>query len=220
MMEAVAMKEKIRSHVEQLFVNAPKTGRAYELKEELIANLVDRFEDLTSQGRDEQQAYNIVIAGIGDVDELIRGLSNESQTNSENIERRRQKSAILTSSAIGIYIISIIFPIIFESVAGVVMMFICWATATMLLVYNSMSKPKYVKKDETLVEEFKEWKNKKSKKNALESSMIKLVWATATITFFIFGFFFNAFSPGWLVFILAAVISQIIKLSFAYKGGE
>ena len=214
------MKEKIRSHVEQLFVNAPKTGRAYELKEELIANLVDRFEDLTSQGRDEQQAYNIVIAGIGDVDELIRGLSNESQTNSENIERRRQKSAILTSSAIGIYIISIIFPIIFESVAGVVMMFICWATATMLLVYNSMSKPKYVKKDETLVEEFKEWKNKKSKKNALESSMIKLVWATATITFFIFGFFFNAFSPGWLVFILAAVISQIIKLSFAYKGGE
>ena len=214
------MKEKIRAHVEQLFVNAPKTGRAYELKEELIANLVDRFEDLTSQGRDEQQAYSIVIAGIGDVDELIRGLSNENQFNSENIERRTQKSAIMTSSAIGIYIISIIFPILFESTLGVVMMFVCWAAATTLLVYSSMNKPKYVKKDETLVEEFKEWKNKKSKKNALESSIIKLVWATATITFFILGFFFNAFSPGWLVFLLAAVISQIIKLSFAYKGGE
>jgi hypothetical protein len=45
-MEVIKMHEKLRKSVEELFENAPKTHRATELKEELLANLTDKYDDL------------------------------------------------------------------------------------------------------------------------------------------------------------------------------
>ena len=66
------MDEKLRSHVEALFENAPPTMKTVEIKEETLQNTMDRYYDLLAEGKDEQAAFNIAIAGIGDVEELLR----------------------------------------------------------------------------------------------------------------------------------------------------
>lgn len=218
------MNNKIRDHVEYLFQGAPRSARAVELKEELIANLLDRYTDMIQQGEDEDKAYSVVIAGIGDVDELIRGLREQEIWNPVNIQMQRQKSALLISIAVGIYVISFIFPIIFSNIGmkmgyiiGAVLMFLCWGAATALLVYNAMSKPKYVKVEETIVEDFKEWNHVKNKETTLYRSIQSIVWTITVPLFLIIGIFFDAWHPGWLIFVLAPVVNMIIRLVFLYK---
>ena len=65
------MNEKLREHIEKLFKNAPQTRQAVEIKEEILQNTIDRYNDLKAEGKSDEAAYNIAIAGIGDVDHLI-----------------------------------------------------------------------------------------------------------------------------------------------------
>jgi hypothetical protein len=64
------MKDQIKEHIEGLFKGAPRTRRIADLQEELLSGCLDKYEDLISSGVTEQAAYDAVIAGIGDIDEL------------------------------------------------------------------------------------------------------------------------------------------------------
>ena len=44
------MENKLRNHIEGLFANAPKTVQAVEMKEEIIANTIQKYHDLISEG--------------------------------------------------------------------------------------------------------------------------------------------------------------------------
>ena len=65
------MIDRIRDFLDSAFESAPQTAKVQELKEELFANLVDKYNDQLRQGRAPEEAYQIVIGGIGDLDELI-----------------------------------------------------------------------------------------------------------------------------------------------------
>ena len=67
------MTERIKAHVDGLFKDAPRTKRVVDLQEELLSGCLDKYTDLTASGSSPEDAYNAVIAGIGDVDELIGG---------------------------------------------------------------------------------------------------------------------------------------------------
>ena len=226
------MNDMIKNHVESLFVEAPTTRRANELKDELVSNLTARYNDLISQGMDEDTACKTTIDGIGDVKELITSLREQEVFDPVQAQMQRKRSALLTSAAVALYIVSFVFPIFFSGaivggdyetpigIIGVALMFVCWATATGLLVYNGVSKPRYLKEDDTIVEDFKEWKSDKNKKSAILKSIYSMVYMLATILFFILGVFFHAWHPGWLVFLLAPVVVQIIKLVSIYREGN
>lgn len=73
------MYEKLQKRVDDLFKNAANTKRAEELKEELMANLIDRYNDLTESGKSEEEAIDITIEGIGDINELIRSIGGGTE---------------------------------------------------------------------------------------------------------------------------------------------
>ena len=66
------MNEKIKNYVGLLFEGVPQSRKAIELRNEILANLNDRFEALLAEGKSEHEAYGFAIAGLGDVDELIK----------------------------------------------------------------------------------------------------------------------------------------------------
>jgi MFS family permease len=214
--------------MDYVFQNAPRTARALELKEELIVNLTDRYHDLIQQGESEDAAYSIVIAGIGDAEELIHGLREYEMFDPVSVQMQRQRSAVLTALAVGLFVASIVFPIIFQTIfywlpfyeIGFVLMVLCWAAGIALLVYNNMSKPKYVKLEETIVEDFKEWKGKKAKKKSFVELLHGLVWLVTVPLFLCLGVFFNAWHPGWLIFVMAPLVNVIINLVCAYNEEE
>ena len=47
------------------------------MKEEILQNLTEKYNDLLSDGKSEVAAYNIAVAGIGDISELIEELKRE-----------------------------------------------------------------------------------------------------------------------------------------------
>lgn len=216
------MKEKIRMHVNMLFQDTPSTKRVYDLKEELIANLNAKFDDLVKEGKEEEQAYETTIAGIGDINELIETVKQENPMKQEMYEQRRKKSAFIVSVSIGLYILSIISIAItselntpdymslgaFLAIAGL---------ATCLLVYYYMSRPKYIKEDDTIVEEFKEWKSNKNKSNEVISMINSILWLFIVAFYFIFTFLTSSWAYSWVIFLIGAAMSNIVRLYFKMK---
>lgn len=72
------MRDKIEAYIEELFWKAPNTPQTRDLKEEILGNTLEKYEDLLAGGMDEDSAYRSAISGIGDVDELIEEYSEDS----------------------------------------------------------------------------------------------------------------------------------------------
>ena len=64
------MREQLISYVNSLFAGNPE---AEEIRQEILQNTMDRYDDLVAEGKNPQAAYGLAIAGIGDVSELLNG---------------------------------------------------------------------------------------------------------------------------------------------------
>lgn len=219
------MNERIKTYVESVFSGAPSTKKILDLKEEMMSNMNSKYDDLISDGFAPDDAYRTVVAGMGDISELLQQIQNESAFNSQYSTKDRKQSAILISIAVMLFIISPVAIILFSEVfyrpvIGVVIMFMCVAAGVGLLVYNSLSKPKYVKEDETIVEEFKEWKSQSSETKRVRGAISGVLWPIIVIIYLAVSFFFMAWPISWIIFIIGVCIEGIISLVFAIKGGK
>ena len=162
---------KIKEYVNDLFENTPKTRKSEEFKEELLANLLDKYYDLLESNMDDENAYNKVISNIGSIDELFD--KDPVQITKESWDKK--KNAKITAIAVMMYILCPVSVIVFGEVGfetlGIVVMFLLIAGATGLLIYNNMTKPQYLKQDDTLVEDFKEWKSTTNKSRRVRKSI-------------------------------------------------
>ena len=87
------MKEKLIQYVNLLFAG---TDNSDEIRDEILQNTLDRYEDLLEQGKSPEAAYRLAITGIGDINEIlgtaVRTARHRNRT--QNIERRnRQRTA-------------------------------------------------------------------------------------------------------------------------------
>jgi uncharacterized membrane protein len=215
------MINKIKNYVEEIFEDKPKSKKINDLKDELTANLIEKYNDLLKE-KSEDEAYNTVIASIGDIDELINDLEDTNIDNSY-IQEYQNKKAKYIAIAVMLYILCVV-PVIYFSEAwgnallGVIMMFTMIAIATALIVYVCASKPKYTRENDTLVEEFKEWKASKNTQKRLMSAILSAFWLSVIATYFILSFIFSIWSFSWIIFIVAASLHQVIKAIFELRG--
>ena len=215
------MEAKLRAYVESLFEQAPNTRKAYELKEEMIQNLVEKYHGLCDEGKSEEVAYNIAIGSIGDTSELIAGLSGAQAVLSPEEEQRKRRYAGLTALAIGLYIIAVI-PIIALSpmghaILGLALMLTFVAAATGILVYVSMTRPRYRRAEDTIVEEFKEWKSSKDSRNEVWKSISAALWMLVVIAYLLTSFLTGAWHITWIIFLIGTALEQIVKAVFQLK---
>lgn len=208
------MNEKLRHYIDDLFANAPSTVRAVELKEEMYQNLTDKYNDLINEGKSEESAYNIAVASIGDVDSLIQGLSGEKRTESE---QSRKRSALIVSIAIALYILCPVPVILIQRELGLMFLFLFVAVATGLLIYNGVTRERYVKADDTMVEEFKEWKQNGKQKNKAVEAIIGSFWLIAVCVYIVVSFMTGAWHITWIIFLIAAAVASMIKGIFMLK---
>jgi hypothetical protein len=137
----------------------------------------------------------------------------------EEIETSRRRSAMFVSFAVMLYILSPVPCIIFNSSdIGPIMLFIMVAAATGLIIYNSMTRLKYEKNDDTLLEEFKEWKYAGRNRRALISSFSTALWALTVTVYIIVSFTTMAWHITWVIFLISAALNAIIKILIDYKS--
>lgn len=179
------------------------------------------------RGKSEEAAYNIAIASIGDLDELLASLKDSSQTpnqmDSENYMAWRKKSAIRISVAIMLYILCVTPPIITDSLhlpdaIGACGLFVFIAIATGIIIYNSMTKPRYTKMDDTFMEDFKEWKSKNDTNKQAMRAIKSALWVFITALYFVISFTTMAWHISWVIFLIGAALESIIKAVFELKA--
>lgn len=207
------MIDQIRAYIERAFEQAPQTQKVLELKEELISNLTEKYREQLAQGKTESEAYHLVIGGIGDLTELIDSV--RPQPFSQPTEKERRKNALLIAVAVGLYILSpftvVLFSAFGQEIPGVLVMFLFIALATGMLIYNHLSRPKYIRQDETVVEEFKEWSTNRHKKHGAYHAFRGAYWALVVAAYLLVSFLCGYWAFSWILFIIAAAIDRIVK---------
>jgi uncharacterized membrane protein len=209
------MNAKIRTYITRAFEDVPKTKKSIEMQEELISNLNEKFSDQVASGKTEDEAYTMVIAGIGDLSELTEGLIERHVLSAPN-QQQRQRNALFITIAVMLYIMSpmmVIFcaEILKADVLGVILMFTLIAIATGLLVYNFNSRPKYIKESETMIEEFKEWKSAKDKNKSLFDALNSAFWLIVVAVYLYISIMYGWWLFSWIIFIIASAVKNIFK---------
>ena len=220
------MEDKLRRYIESLFEETTPTRKSIELKEEMIQNLEDKYKDLLAEGKSPEAAFNIAIAGIGDVSVLLRQLENgfRSEPEQELYEKARRKSALLTAVAVMLYILSVLPVIVFgellpgmSHVVGILMMFVMVAAATGLLIYNNMTKPKAYKDAETIVEEFREWQEETHENKQMRGAISTALWSLIVVLYFVISFTTMAWHISWIIFVFGGFVEAMINIFFTMQ---
>ena len=249
------MKEKLRDYIEMIFADAPDCRRTKELKEEMYANVCDKYDDLIREGKSESAAYNISVSSIGDISDLIDSIRadegdffvNEDTAapqrsftieEKEQIEKYRVRSGIMTSIAIALYIMCwiplVVMTVIAEacggnvdvwSTIGLLTMMVMIAVATGLIIFKSSLKPLCMKgiKDDELDDDDDDDNDKpkskiKRRKNPVLTAISSALWGITLVVFLVIGFLAGLWHPGWMVFLFATAIDNIIEAIFEICG--
>jgi hypothetical protein len=226
------MKESLRSHLELLFEDAPKTRKAFELKEELITNSVERYDDLLKSGVAPEDAYKNVVNSLGNVSDLFNGLEETTEEEMKIENEKIKKLALIKAVAVGLYILGAViflgfaaigynfYPFIDPDVTGLIIMLIIDIVPTCMLVYVSNAYPKYKMVDTTVVEEFKAWKSKNQKNRAVKGAVWMIIWTLTIILYFIISFATMAWYISWIIFLIGICATAITELVFRLKEME
>ena len=74
--------ETIKTYLENMFRNLPKTNEIKRLKNELLSNMEDRYNELKSEGKRENEAVGVVISEFGNIDELMKEMNIKTTADS------------------------------------------------------------------------------------------------------------------------------------------
>ena len=213
------MEQQLRRYMDGLFEETKPTKKAIELKEEMIQNLEDKYRDLIADGKTPEMAFNIAIAGIGDVSNLFEQLEEGfiSEPERGKHEKARQKSALLTAIAVMMYILSVLPVLLLHETIGIVIMLTIVAIATGLLIYNNMTKPRNYKDSETIVEEFMEWQTETHERKQMRGAISTALWSLILVIYFIVSFWTFLWHITWVIFIIGGLIESLINIFLAAR---
>ncbi|MGL5676591.1 MAG: permease prefix domain 1-containing protein [Cellulosilyticaceae bacterium] len=221
------MNKRIKEFIDQLFAHTPHTTYVEELKEEMLTNLCDKYEDLLVEGKSKDEAYMIVTASVGDIRELVSGIDESAvMITTKDLEVRRKKSALITSIAVAMYIlcgaIMVAMGVLGDynpmaPVIGVVIVIMIVAGATGMLIYDNATKPE-VLKDDYQAKVRKEAMTPAQKRNdTIKDAVSTVLWVGTVAVYLIINFVVRAWDYSWIIFIIAAAIQCIINLIFKLK---
>ena len=196
------MREQLIQYINLLFAGA---ADCEDMKQEILQNTLDRFDDLVNQGKSPEAAYRLAISGIGDINEILGSapvkdasshfdpIQEITQETPEEIKRKKTRAV-----AIAMYILCAL-PLIILGDLGLDNLGLCLtlalvACATYLMVITSR------KDDED------EEKHKEEIKHPLKESIGNIIWIAGLICYFVISFVTGAWYITWLVFPIIACI--------------
>lgn len=189
------MREQLIQYVELLFAGA---ADCEDIKQEILQNTLDRYDDLIAEGKVPEAAYRLAITGIGDVNEIL-GLKSQTipfhGSAPQPVEQDNATKKIFQAVAIGLYILSLI-PLMVLSEMGMSTIGFCGtlaivAVATVLMVLGG-------KKGSTPQQE-------------LRKSIRNLISLVGLFLYFIVSFATNAWYITWILFPVTAAVQGLVR---------
>lgn len=139
------MKERLKNDLEKAFCRAAQTQKNRDLKEEILANLYDKYDACLASGMSEEEAYRATVGSIGDLSELFEQASEEPSVplyDEKQTVKRTYFARLGLPCAIMLYILSLIPVIVWDNSRwATCAMFLCAAVATGLILLSTGLKP-------------------------------------------------------------------------------
>lgn len=199
------MREQLIQYVELLFAGATDSE---DIKQEILQNTLDRYDDLVASGKVPEAAYRLAIAGIGDINEIlgttvppVAALNPaEKSDGGDNFAKK-----ILRATAVGLYIISIL-PLIILCELGMEILGLCGtlaivAVATVMIILGA-------KKDTSLQEKAEKEKISESE---LSKSITGLLWALGLGLYFFLSFTTSDWHITWVIFPILGALDSLVS---------
>ena len=168
--------ETIKNYLENMFPHLPNTPEVQKAKYELYQMMEDKYNELISEGKSDNEAIGIVISEFGNLDELADSLGIKSFVNpsqampaSKTLSRETAaaflrdsaKQAYLTAFGVLLCIIASLGPIFSECIPrslaspdasdaiGITFLFLCVAVAVGFFIFSGSisSKWSYLKQE-------------------------------------------------------------------------
>lgn len=225
------MKERLRSYLDMLFSDVPRSNQSTELKEEVYSNLCDKYDNLINKGMTEEEAYHSTISSIGNIDELL----GEIRPGSSAVDREdRKRSVLLRSLASACPLLGVagffVGLFLIDNIGiGFLLLFLFIAASVALGSFAKLSdtprssgsgpRRTYIQGEDggTVVEDFKEFRRGKSRNEQLKSTVITCMWMLIVIAYMLVSFLTMAWHITWIIFLVGVALSQAIKCYFAMK---
>lgn len=245
--------------IDKRLENAPHSRKAMELKEEIVQNLMEKYNDLRAEGKSEEDAFNIAAESIGDLSDLVRDLRRdepfydasldgapEYTAGAEDVEdaeseqpflaggeaayapqgpeQARHRSAMITATAVMLFILSPVPYLFFGARMGTLLLFAMIASGIGLLVYNSLTRPHREPADSGAVEaperapQDGEWrtvpieKRPRNKPQKQSGSIQSAFWLLVVAVYVMVSFQYGGWHLTWVIFLFAAAAADLIRL--------
>lgn len=195
------MKEQLISYVNLLFAG---NADCDDIRQEILQNTLDRYDDLVSDGKSPEAAYRLAIGGIGDINELLGSPRQEAEP--PKAERRDSPGKKgLRALAVALYILCPL-PLLMAADTGMEVYGLCGllaivAVATALRMLGAPEK--------TGAEEVRE--RELAPRQQLWLGIRRLLNLVTLVVYFLLSFQTQAWHITWLLFLISAALGQLLK---------
>ncbi len=202
------MRDNLTQYVNLLFAGA---SGAEDIRQEILQNTLDRYDDLISQGKSPEAAYRLAISGIGDISEILGTPAAAPSAALRPVirvsvpeETDGPGKKLGRAAAIGLYILSPL-PLFILSEFGMATIGFCGcltlaAAATVILLLCKSQKEEHVHTGANPKEE-----------SELMKSISSLIWALGLAAYLLLSFATGAWHLTWLVFPITGSLRGLIK---------
>lgn len=203
------MREQLIQYVELLFAGARDCE---DIKQEILQNTLDRYDDLIAEGKVPEAAYRLAITGIGDISEIL-GTKTQAATVQHAAPAEEVKSdndtptkKLLRAVAVGLYIICLM-PLFILSEFGMDTVGLCGtlaivAVATVLIMLGAKKTGVKEKQEESYLSD---------PKTELRKSISTMIFVIGLAAYFIISFATNAWYITWVIFPIIGAVQGLVK---------
>ncbi len=202
------MRTQLESYVNLLFAGTTDTD---DIKQEILQNTLDRYDDLVAQGKAPEAAYRLAISGIGDINEILgqeKPAAPSSVSAPDRTHQEEDKNSKLTRAvAIAMYIACPIPLFALGDTIGLSMMCLLIAAATALMVMSGKKEPVSPVESTPLP-------TSTPKRSAEAQRLVKAIGSVNLVVclaiYLVTSFLTHAWVITWLIFPLSACIQGLI----------
>ncbi len=221
------MRNKLICYVNSIFEGIPDAPEVQELREEILQNTLDRYDEECARGVSETVAYNVAVMSIGDTDELLAAYRKPKK-------EKKSSRRVCVAIAIALYILCVVPPAVADEMGwpealGVSMMFLMIAAATALIILSGgrekpaapkASAPQGVPVQPAAqpVQAASAQEERSSAVKILRGVLTPLYWLAAVGLFLAAGFA-GYWHVAWVIFIAAGAVGDVITgIVYMAKG--